>query len=92
MGEALFELGNLQLAANVFRDALNGDLDPKWIEVWAYINLGKIFDIRGQRERALAEYQKAVNTGDDAYGAQSDAKKYLNEPFRRTPGKPTIGE
>jgi len=92
MGEALFELGNLQLAANVFRDALNGDLTPKWIEVWAYINLGKIFDIRGQRPRALAEYQKAVNTGDDAYGAQADAKKYLNEPFRRAPGKPTIGE
>jgi aminopeptidase N len=91
MGEALFELGNLQLAANIFRDALNGDLEPKWVEVWAYINLGKIYDIRGDRPRALTEYQKAVNTGDDAYGAQEDAKKYLNEPFRRT-GKPTIGD
>jgi len=90
MGEALFELGNLQLAANVFRDALNGDLDLKWIEVWSYINLGKIYDIRGDRPRALTQYQKAVNTGDDAFGAQADAKKYLNEPFRRT--KTTIGE
>jgi len=91
MGEALFELGNLQLAANIFRDALNGDVEPKWVEVWAYINLGKIFDIRGDRPRALTEYQKAINTGDDAYGAQADAKKYLNEPFRRT-GKPTLGD
>ncbi len=91
MGEALFELGNLQLAANVFRDALNGDLEPKWVEVWAYLNLGKIYDIRGDRDRALNQYQKAVNTGDDAYGAQAEAKKYLTEPFRRT-GKATFGE
>ena len=90
MGEALFELGNLQAAANVFRESLNGDLKPKWVEVWAYVNLGKIFDIRGQRDRAVGEYQKAVNTGDDAYGAQAEAQKYLGEPFRRS-GRTTIG-
>ena len=90
MGEALFELGNLQAAANVFRESLNGDLKPKWVEVWAYVNLGKIYDIRGQRERAVTEYQKAVNTGDDSYGAQAEAHKYLSEPFRRS-GKTTIG-
>ena len=76
MGEALFELGNLQAAAGMFQEALNGDLKPKWVEVWAYINRGKIFDIRGQRERATTEYQKAVNTGDDSYGAQAEAEKY----------------
>lgn len=90
MGEALFELGNLQAAANEFRESLNGELKPKWVEVWAYVNLGKIYDIRGQRERAVTEYQKAVNTGDDSYGAQAEAQKYLSEPFRRS-GKTTIG-
>ncbi len=90
MGEALFELGNLQASANVFREVLNGDLAPRWVEVWAYVNLGKIYDIRGQRERAVTEYQKAVNTGDDAYGAQDEAEKYVNAPFRRS-GRPTIG-
>ena len=49
------------------------------------------YNYRGDRPRALTEYQKAINTGDDAYGAQADAKKYLNEPFRRT-GKPTLGD
>jgi len=83
MGEALFELGNTQQAANVFREALEGDLKPKWIEVWAHINLGKIYDYRGQRDRALPEYQKAVNTGDDAYGAQTEAQKYIKDPFRK---------
>lgn len=90
MGEALFEQGNLQAAANVLRDALNGDLKPKWVEVWAYLNLGKIYDIRGQRDRAVTEYQKALNTGDDSYGAQAEAQKYINEPFRRS-GRTTIG-
>jgi aminopeptidase N len=90
MGEALFELGNLQAAAGMFQEALNGDLKPKWVEVWAYINRGKIFDIRGQRDRATTEYQKAVNTGDDSYGAQGEAEKYSKEPFRRS-GKTTIG-
>jgi tetratricopeptide (TPR) repeat protein len=90
MGEALFELGNLQAAAGMFQEALNGDLKPKWVEVWAYINRGKIFDIRGQRDRAQTEYQKAVNTGDDSYGAQTEAEKYSKEPFRRS-GRTTIG-
>ena len=90
MGEALFELGNLQAASGMFQEALNGDLKPKWVEVWAYINRGKIFDIRGQRERAVTEYQKAANTGDDSYGAKAEADKYVKEPFRRA-GKATIG-
>ncbi len=84
MGEALFELGNLQAAVNVFREALNGDLKPKWVEVWSYVNIGKIMDIRGQRDRAVTEYQKAINTGDDSYGAQAEAQKYTTQPFRRT--------
>ena len=90
MGEALFELGNLQVAASMFQEALNGDLKPKWVEVWAYINRGKIFDIRGQRDRAVTEYQKAVNSGDDSYGAQAEAEKLTKEPFRRG-NRPTIG-
>jgi tetratricopeptide (TPR) repeat protein len=90
MGEALFELGNLQAAAGMFQDSLNGDLEAKWVEAWAYINRGKIFDIRGQRERAVTEYQKAVNSGDDSYGAQGEAQKYLKEPFRRG-NRTTIG-
>jgi len=90
MGEALFELGNLQAAALTFQESLNGDLKPKWVEVWAYINRGKIFDIRGQRDRAVGEYQKAVNSGDDSYGAQGEADRLKKEPFRRG-NKTTIG-
>jgi len=83
LAEVFFNQANLQSAANSFRDALNGDKDPKWIEVWCYIYLGKIYDILGQRQRAMAEYNKALNTKDDTYGAQVEAQKWLAAPFTR---------
>jgi tetratricopeptide (TPR) repeat protein len=83
LAEVFWEQFNLQSAANSFRDALNGDKDPKWIEVWSYIYLGKIYDILGQRQRALAEYNRALNTKDDYNGAQDEAKKWLADPFTR---------
>jgi tetratricopeptide (TPR) repeat protein len=82
MGESEFKLRNLQGALNVLREALTGDLRPEWIEVWANVNIGKILDLRGQRERAVLAYQKAVDTHNDSYGAQVEAEKYLKEPFR----------
>ena len=84
LAEVYYEQFNYQSAADSFRNALNGDLDPKWIEVWCYIYLGKIYDVLGQRQRALAEYTKAVNTKDDTNGAQAEAKKWIETPFTRS--------
>jgi len=83
MGEAFFAQRNYQAAANSFREAINGDQDPKWTVVWSHIFLGKVFDITGQRERAINEYRRALDTNDDTQGAQAEAEKYLNEPYRR---------
>lgn len=74
---------NYQSAANEFREALNGDLEPKWTEVWSHINLGKIFDITGQRDRAVNEYTLAVRTKDNSQGALEEASKYLKQPYER---------
>jgi predicted negative regulator of RcsB-dependent stress response len=82
VGEVFLEQRSTQSAANSFREALNGDLDPKWIEVWCYINLGKIFDMAGQRERALNEYQRALDTNDNSQGAQEIANKYIRQPYK----------
>jgi tetratricopeptide (TPR) repeat protein len=86
LGETFFEQYNLQSAANAFRDALNGDKEPGWIEVWCYIYLGKIYDILGQRQRALAEYTKALNTKDDTNGAQAEASRWQAAPYVRERG------
>ncbi len=83
VGEVFFLQNNYQSAANEFREALNGDLEPKWTEVWSRINLGKIFDITGQRERAVNEYNLAIRTKDNTQGAQEEAARYLKLPFER---------
>lgn len=83
IAEVFFLQNNYQSAANEFREVLNGDLDPKWTEVWSHINLGKIFDITGQRERAVNEYQLAQRTRDNTQGAQDEAAKYLKKPYER---------
>ncbi len=81
IAEFYFRDRDLQSAANEFRESLNGNLNPKWTEVWAHINLGKIFDLTGQRERALNEYRLARRTGDNTRGAQDEAAKYSKEPY-----------
>jgi hypothetical protein len=83
IAEIFFLQNNFQQAANSFREALNGDLDPKWTEVWAHINLGKIFDITGQRDRAVNEYNLAIRTKDNTQGAQEEAGKYLKTAYER---------
>jgi aminopeptidase N len=82
-GEAFFFQKNLQAAANAFRDAQVGDYEPsyKWVVVWSHIYLGKIFDLTGQRERAINEYTKAIETNDDTGGAQAEAQKLINSPY-----------
>lgn len=82
VGEVFFLQHNYQSAANEFREAEQGDLQPKWVEVWAHIYLGKIFDITGQRERAVNEYTQAQRTRNNFQGAQDEAAKYLRTPFK----------
>jgi tetratricopeptide (TPR) repeat protein len=83
IAEVEFLQNMFQQAANDFREALNGDEEPKWTVVWAHINLGKIFDITGQRDRAVNEYNQAIRTKDDTQGAQEEASKYLKTAYQR---------
>jgi tetratricopeptide (TPR) repeat protein len=83
VAEVYFQQRNYQAAANAYRDALNGDGEPRWTEVWSHIQLGKIFDLTGQRERAVNEYRQAVQTGDNTQGAQEEAHKYLQSAYTR---------
>lgn len=83
IAEIFFLQNNYQTAANSFREVLNGDLEPRWTEVWSRISLGKIFDVTGQRERAVNEYNLALRTKDNTQGAQEEAAKYLKQPYRR---------
>jgi predicted negative regulator of RcsB-dependent stress response len=83
IAEVFFLQRNYQAAANEYRDCIEGDGEPKWTEVWSYVQLGKIYDVTGQRERAVNEYRKAIQTGDVTGGALDEARRYLETPYTR---------
>jgi aminopeptidase N len=83
IGEVLFTQRNYQASANAYRDALRGDGDPRWTEVWSHIQLGKIFDVTGQRDRAVNEYRQAVQTNDNTQGALNEARLYLQKAYQK---------
>jgi aminopeptidase N len=83
IGEVFFMQRNYQASANSFRDALRGDGDPRWTEVWSHIHLGYIFDVTGQRERAVNEYRLAVQTNDNTQGAINEARARMATPYKR---------
>ena len=82
IGELLFTQRNYQASVNSYRDALRGDGEPRWTEVWSHIQLGKIFDITGQRDRAVNEYRLAVQTNDNTQGAVNEARQWLTKPYK----------
>ena len=83
IAEIFFLQRNYQSSANSYRSSLNGDGEPRWTEVWSHLQLGKIFDITGQRERAVNEYRQAVQTNDNTFGALEEARKYLQKAYER---------
>lgn len=86
IGEVLYTQQTYQAAADAFRAALRGDGIPAWTQVWSYIELGKIFDITGQRDRAVNEYRQAIQTNDNTSGAIIVARRYLETPYKRPTG------
>jgi hypothetical protein len=83
IAEVFFYQRNYQSSANAYRASIDGDGEPRWTEVWSRIQLGKIFDITGQRERAINEYRQATQTNDNTFGALEEARKYLQKAYER---------
>jgi hypothetical protein len=86
IAEVFFLQKNYQASANAYRSSLNGDGEPRWTEVWSHLQLGKIFDITGQRERAINEYRQAIQTNDNTQGAIEESRRYMQAPYEREKG------
>ncbi len=82
IGELLFTQRNYQASVNAYRDALRGDGEPRWTECWSHIALGKIFDMTGQRDRAVSEYRLAVQTNDNTQGCVNEGRQWLTKPYK----------
>ena len=83
LGLLFMEQRNWDKAKDYFSETLNGDLEPSWLEVWSYIYRGNAYDAQGNRDRAVAEYNKAKETGSNYNDAQKAVEKYLGQPYKR---------
>ena len=89
LGLLFLEQRNWQQALDNLEASLIGNLKPAWIEVWAHIKRGNAYDAKGERQRAVYEYNKAVQSGIDYDNAQAVAKKYLAQPYDPKAGQTT---
>lgn len=48
----------------------------------AWMRLGQVYDLKGQRPKALDAYNRAINTAPDSDAAK-EARRYLSSPYRR---------
>jgi aminopeptidase N len=74
---------NWQKARDAFTETLAGDGEPSWLEVWSYIKRGNAWDAEENRERAVAEYGKAKDSGNNYNGAQQAVEKYMGQPYKK---------
>ncbi len=78
LGVAYLQQKNYPSAANEFREALNGDLDPPWTAASSHLQLGRIFDTTGQHDRAVNEYRQAQQAD------VAQALLAIGEPIQKT--------
>jgi aminopeptidase N len=81
LGLIYLEQRNYDPAIDNFKAALAGNLKPSWIEVWARIKMGNAYDSKGDRTRAVNEYNKAVESGINYDSAQRAAKQFIATPY-----------
>jgi aminopeptidase N len=82
LGLVYFEQKNWQLALDNFQAAIDGaSSKAAWIETWAHIKRGNAYDAKGDRPKAVNEYNKALQSGSNYDNAQAIAKKFINIPY-----------
>src|SRR5437764_1173068 len=82
LGLVYFEQKNWQLALDNFQAALDAvSSKPGWIDTWAHIKRGNAYDAKGDRNKAVFEYNKALQAGSNYDNAQATAKKFIATPY-----------
>jgi Domain of unknown function (DUF4932) len=92
-GRALFILAEVAVAAknmdgarDNFQKAIQAAKDPKVIG-WSHVYLGRILDLKEEREAAVSEYQAALSTGAQLPEIKAAAERGLKQAYE-PPGKP----
>ena len=92
-GRALFILAqvavankNREGALENFQKAIQATKDPKVI-AWSHVYLGRILDMKEEREAALNEYRAALTTGAELPEVKAAAERGLEQAYE-PPAKP----
>jgi len=95
-GRALFILAEVAVAnknrdgaQDDFQKAIAASQDPKVIG-WSHVYLGRILDMKEEREAALQEYRAALNTGGGLPEIKAAAQRGLEQAYE-PPAKPQTG-
>jgi hypothetical protein len=82
-GLALIEMDrtNLDAALGYFSRTLQSTTADPAMKTWSYIYSGHILDFKCERQAAVENYKKALETGDNSRGAQATARRDLTTPF-----------
>jgi hypothetical protein len=92
-GRALFILAEVAVsnkdmagARDNFQQAIEAAKDPK-VVAWSHVYLGRILDLKEEREAAMNEYRAALNTGGELPEIKAAAERGLERPYE-PPAKP----
>ena len=83
LGTAQMAQGNFEKAREIFeqgRDAVRAQAPSRW-GVWNALRLGQVYDVLGQREKAIAQY-KYVLSFKDKWGFDELAKSLIKKPYQ----------
>jgi len=72
--------GKMADASSYFEKTLQSSKDPREL-AWSHIYLGRIHDIRQEREEAVAQYKAALTTGDATAETRTAAEAGIQQPY-----------
>jgi len=83
LGQAYFDLGRHDDARSAFEQSLagSGGSTKPTTDTWSHIFLGMCCDLAGDRDGALAAYQRALDVGADHGGSLATAQQFMDAPF-----------
>jgi hypothetical protein len=79
--------GDMPGAQAYFERTIDLAREPR-VVAWSHIYLGRIFDIRAEREAALAQYRAALAAGDIAPDTKTAAERGLAQPYAAPAARP----
>jgi hypothetical protein len=87
-GKIAMDAGAHEEALAFFRQAIDqGNSKFPWITAWAHARTGMIYDLRGQRDKAVESYRRALEIEGRGL-AQETAERHLSEPYRGRSQRP----